>query len=197
LERLRFEHARELERLRAEVDALLSGAIRLQEKEFKVLPEAWALLHSARQHIRSVVSPAQQYVDVDRMNDSELKEFLERTVFTDSQKNSILTASKKMDAYINLYTGYAINDAIRRFGKFNRYIDRNSIFLPPDIANMFEGASKLLWSAVIDKRVGHEIDDFKMQSDAWRNLERDFSPLYEQIMKAIKKRLHEHGRPTP
>src|SRR5690606_22536041 len=68
LERLRHQQALELQRLRVQSDALLTGAIRLQEKEFLVLPEAWAKLDEAHGLVAWLASPLQQYADVDRMN---------------------------------------------------------------------------------------------------------------------------------
>jgi len=68
LDLLRHQHALELQRLRVEIDALLSGAIKLQEKEFLVLPDAWAKLDEAHGLVAWLVSPSQQYANVDRMN---------------------------------------------------------------------------------------------------------------------------------
>jgi len=44
LDQLRHTQALELQRFRVEIDSFLSGAIRLQEKEFQTLPEAWVKL---------------------------------------------------------------------------------------------------------------------------------------------------------
>src|SRR5215510_4277659 len=65
LDQLRHQQALELQRLRVEIDAMLSGALKLQEKEFSVLPEAWAKLHEAHGLVSWIVSPMQEYPDVD------------------------------------------------------------------------------------------------------------------------------------
>ena len=85
LEQLRHQQALELQRLRVAIDSMLSGAIKLQDKEFDVLPEAWAKLDDAHGMVSSLVSPMQQYADVDRMNAVELEEHLSETEFTQSQ----------------------------------------------------------------------------------------------------------------
>src|SRR5947209_20195095 len=84
LEQLRHTQALELQRLRVEIDSLLSGAIKLQEKEFQTLPEAWIKLDDAFGHISRLTAPYQQYADVDRLNALQLDEFLEGTEFTPS-----------------------------------------------------------------------------------------------------------------
>jgi hypothetical protein len=61
LEQLRHQQALELQRLRVEIDAMLSGALKLQEKEFSVLPEAWEKLNDAHGLVSWLVSPVQQF----------------------------------------------------------------------------------------------------------------------------------------
>lgn len=73
LEQLRHTQALELQRLRVEIDSLLSGAIKLQDKEFQTLPEAWVKLDEAYGQVSNLTSPSQQLPDLDRVNSPQLE----------------------------------------------------------------------------------------------------------------------------
>src|ERR1700729_4202931 len=47
LEAFKHQQALEIQRLRVEIESMLSGALKLQELEFEVLPEAWKRLDDA------------------------------------------------------------------------------------------------------------------------------------------------------
>ena len=59
LEQHKHQQALEIQRLRVEIDAMLSGALKLQEREFATLPEAWAKLDEAYGRVAALVSPVQ------------------------------------------------------------------------------------------------------------------------------------------
>jgi len=87
LDELKHQHALELQRLRIEIDSLLSGSLKLQELEFEFLPDAWQKLDEAHGLVSWLVSPMQEYPDLDRMNTQQLEEFLETTELSPSQKD--------------------------------------------------------------------------------------------------------------
>src|SRR5690348_5626061 len=99
LEQLRHTQALELQLLRVEIDSLLSGNVRLQEKEFQTLPEAWVKLDEAFGQVSSLVSPYQEYPDIDRMNTRQLEEFLAGTRLTETQKDELRQEYRKSDKY--------------------------------------------------------------------------------------------------
>lgn len=47
LEQFKHQQALEIQRLRIEIDSTLSGVLKIQEKEFETLPEAWGKLDEA------------------------------------------------------------------------------------------------------------------------------------------------------
>jgi hypothetical protein len=60
LEQLRHTQALDLQRFRVEIESLVSGAIRLQEKEFQALPEAWVKLDEAFGQLSRLAAPYQE-----------------------------------------------------------------------------------------------------------------------------------------
>lgn len=194
LEVVRHQHAQELARLRVEIDSLLSGALKLQEKEFTVLPEAWARLDEAHGLVAWLVSPMQEYADVDRMTSVQLDEFLGGTGFTESQKDEVRTSYKKGDTYREIVFWHRSHRAKRAFRRLQSYIARNGIFLPSELRDKFVKISEVLWSAVVAKEVGHESKDWDMQSAGWKKIKDETEPLYKSIEADIQARLQSHGR---
>src|SRR4051794_22694874 len=62
-----YRHAqqKELERLRFKINGLMDRATKLHQKEFEALPEAWGKLADANAIVQAIVSPLQQYPDLD------------------------------------------------------------------------------------------------------------------------------------
>lgn len=193
LDQLRHQQSLELQKLRLEIDALLSGALKLQEKEFLVLPEAWEKLDEAHGLVAWLVSPVQQYADVDRMRPEQLEEFLAGTEFTESQKNEVRSSHKKGIAYRDIVFWHRLHKVKKAFGDLQRYVARNGIFLPPELEEKFSKVSEMLWSAVVSKEVGHEAKDWKMQNEGWKKIKEETEPLYKSIKNDIQTRLQSHG----
>jgi hypothetical protein len=194
LDQLRHQQALELQRLRVEIDSLLSGAIKLQEKEFSVLPEAWAKLDEAHGLVVWLVSPIQQYVDVNRMNSPHLEEFLSDTELTELQKDEIRNSSDRNKTYQNIVFWHRLQRVRVALGELQTYVARNGIFLPPELKDKFAKIAETLWSAIVSKEVGHDAKDWKMQNEGWTKIKEETEPLYKSIEYDIQARLQSHGR---
>lgn len=105
LDELRHQQALELAKLKVQIDSTLSGAIKLQDREFSVLPEAWAKLDEAHRLVSWLASPMQRYADVDRMDAEQLEEFLAATDLTESQKRDVRQAESKLRKYQEIVFG--------------------------------------------------------------------------------------------
>ncbi len=193
LDQLRHQQALELQRLRVEIDAMLSGALKLQEKEFSVLPEAWAKLDEAHGLVSWLVSPMQQYADVNRMTSPQLEEFLAGTEFTESQKDEVRNSRDKGRTYQDILLWHRLYKVKAAFGDLQTYVARNGIFLPSDLEAKFSKIAELLWSAVVSKEVGHEAKDWKMQREGWTKIKEEAEPMYLDIKAHIQTRLQSHA----
>lgn len=193
LEQHRHEQALELQKLKVEIDALLSGAIKLQEKEFLVLPMAWEKLDEAHMQISSLVSPLQQYTDVKKMSTQQLDDFLNNTGFTETQKNEIKTAQDKGKSYREMVFWFRLHKAKEAFRELQNYTARNGIFLQKELKDKLTAITKTLWSAVVSKEIGYEAKDFEMQNKGWTKIKEETEPLYKEIEDYIHSRLQSHG----
>lgn len=194
LDQLKHEQALELQRLRVEIDAMLSGAIKLQEKEFSVLPDAWIKLDEAHSLVSWLVSPMQQYANVERMNSVQMEEFLSDTEFTESQKEELRNSRERRRTYQDILFWHRLHKVKAAFADLQSFVARNGIFLTLELEEKFSRISDALWSAVISKEVGHEVKNWKMQSEGWTKIKEETEPLYKDIKREIQSRLQSHGR---
>lgn len=194
LEQLRHQQALDLQRLRVEIDSLLSGAIKLQEREFSILPEAWAKLDEAHGLVAWLVSPIQHYADVSRMTPTKLEEFLASTDFSDSEKDEVRTSKDQNQTYQEIIFWYRLEKVRKAFGDLQTFVARNGIFLPLELKDKFAKMMEALWDAISSKEIGHEAKDRKMQREGWKRIKQETEPLYKSIEADIQARLQSHGR---
>jgi hypothetical protein len=194
LDQLRHQQALEIQRLRVEIDSMLSGTLKLQEKEFSILPEAWEKLDEAQGLVSWLVSPMQQYTDVERMNASQLHEFLESTDLTQTQKDEIKSSSDRNETYQNFEFWRRLSKVKKACGELQANIARNGIFLPEELEKKFSKISDTFWHALISKEVGYEAKDWKMQNEGWHKIQEEVRPLYEKIKQEIQARLKSHAK---
>ncbi|ACT47088.1 hypothetical protein [Methylotenera mobilis] len=193
LERQRHEQATELSRLKIEIDSMLSAVIKIQEKEFDTLPKAWSLLDEAYKHLASFSSPMQQYPDLDRMDNDRLEEYLQSSALTDVDKKKIKAAPKKLDVFTNIDFWRRLHECRKAIFAYQDYVEKNGIFLPAAIKKDFVDIARLLRNTMVTKQVGHEANDWEMQSKSWESLTKEIDPLRESLETLIHARLHEHG----
>jgi hypothetical protein len=196
LEQLKHQQALEVQRLRVEIDSMLSGAIKLQDREFDVLPKAWQKLDEAHGLVSWLVAPMQSYPDLDRMDSQELSEFFDASELRDSQRQRISNASKKTDAYIDIIFWHRLNKVRSSIGQLRDFVAANGIFLPPELKDKFVKVVELLWSALTAKQVGVEAKDYKLQTQGWEKIKSDVEPLYKSIEAEIQARLQSHAKRT-
>lgn len=197
LEAFKHEQAKELQRLKVEVESLLSGALKIQEREFTVLPEAWHKLNDAYSLTSWIVSPLQSYPAVGRMSDEELEEFLSESELTDSQRTRVRgmpPGRHRDDEYQSIIFWHRLHKAKRAVGELQNYTVSHGLFLPSPLKQQFAEMRPLLWNALVATEVGHEAEDHKMRTKAWEDLQAKAEPLHKLIEEAIEKRLHSHGK---
>ncbi|MHB1247774.1 MAG: hypothetical protein ACYCZH_15150 [Sulfuriferula sp.] len=194
LDQFKHQQALELQRLRVEIDSLLSGALKLQEREFQILPEAWQKLDEAHGLVSWLVSPMQEYPNLDRMTAPQLEEYLAGTEFTHTQKEELRSSRYKVTAYQEIIFWYRLHKVKKASADLQNFVARNGIFFPIDLKEKFSKITESLWSAVISKEVGHEAKDYNIQNEGWKKIKEETEPLYKSIETDIQVRLQSHGR---
>jgi hypothetical protein len=193
LDEFRHQQAVELQRLRVEVEALLSGAIKLQDRDFEILPQAWEKLHAAYRALAIATAAFKSYPDLNRAGEVELKEVFEGSGLSRSTIERISNSTDKTREYIDAITRQEIHKVKKEVSELKVYSDRMSIFLPLTLKESLDKITEELWSAVIDKEMGHEEKDWKVQRAALKKLSSEITPMFNEIKSDIHGRLRSHG----
>jgi hypothetical protein len=196
LETFKHQQALELQHLKVQIESMLSGALKLQEREFTVLPDAWQKLNDAYGLTSWATSPLQEYPAVGRMADDEFEEFLASSELLESQKSRVRTseAQSRDKTYQDIIFWHRIHKAKKATADLQTYVAANGLFLPPPLKQQFSEMLPILWSTISSAEVGHEAKEYKMQNEGWKELQAKGEPLHKAIETSIEERLHAHAR---
>lgn len=191
-----FEHeqAKELQRIKAKLDTVIQGSLKLQEREFKILPEAWEKISEAYGLACWLCAPMQSYTSLETMPPQQLDEFLSKQQeLWQTQKERIRVApvSERDKIWQDIDTRMRYAKVYKTLAEADRFLKTNSLFLPDDLRDQFNEQIEVIWDALNSFNVGNHphSKDYKMVRQAWDKLKKDGQPLHERIEKALRKRL--------
>jgi hypothetical protein len=194
IEALKHDQSVIVAKLKVEIDSMLSGALKFQERDFTVLPGVWDKLDLAFINIRWYVSPLQTESDISRLSDSELNEFLDGDEMMEMQKQQVRDADRRdrQKVWSDIKFLYKTASVRKIYGEYQRFLASNAIFFSEELKAKLKEMEALLWSSISKKMVGVEGRDFKLQNEGWKVLEEEAGPLRDQIELLIRKRLASH-----
>jgi hypothetical protein len=166
LEQFKHQQALEIQRLRVEIDSMLSGVLKIQDKEFETLPVAWNKIDEAYGRVSALAAPMQSYPDLERMTATQLEEFLGSSELLESQKADVRQSTDRVKTYQNAIFWHRLHGVKKVCADLHNYVRRCSIFFPPELKDKFAKISEHLWSSVSSVEVGHEFNDYKMRNEA-------------------------------
>jgi hypothetical protein len=195
LEAFRHEQAKELQHLRVQVESVLSGALKIQEREFEALPEMWLKLNKAFGLVYSLLFPLQQTPDLSRAPADELEEFLESTSLKESQRSRVREADprERTELYREIAASHSQHDARVATSEFQNYLVSHGLFLPDAIKRDTDRLLILLKQSLSTISIATQAKNYKMLNEQYHKIEADGEPLHEALRVAIEARLRSHG----
>lgn len=194
LEEDRHTHAKELQDLKKKLDSELNRTLKIQEKEFEVLSEAWEKLKVAENGMRVAVSLARLGIDIDKFSPSELDEFLSKRKFMEVHKLQLKEAKDKSKFYDEIIVRYELSDALVAFHDFLSYIRKNSIFIRPQIEEKFLKIEEKMREVISLKQTDQIMNgtqrDVNYALEAYKKVEEEIQPLISNLNKEIRVTLH-------
>ncbi|MGM4918517.1 hypothetical protein [Tardiphaga sp. 813_E8_N1_3] len=159
----KHEQQKELEHLKFAINTQMDRATKLHQREFEALPEAWARLMDAHGYVASLVSRYQSTPDLNRMRADELKEFIQNSKLADWQRQLVLEANNKTDAYKEQIEPFKVARANKASRRFYLYFRKNGIFLRDPLKKQFEELDQMILSALSEHRMNfqHQTREFK------------------------------------
>ena len=191
LEAFKHAQAQELKELEFRINALFDRRKRLHDREYEVVPEAWAKLNDAYWKAMAVVSPFQSYPDLERMSDPHLKAFVATCRLNDWEKQELLAAPKKNEYYQQHIFWHDIGAAKSATRECHVYLSKNGIFLSSDLKAKFQGIDDLVWSGLTDRETSEMVKPHVERSAAIDSLRNEGEGRLRELETVIQGRLHE------
>jgi hypothetical protein len=186
LQALKHEQQKEIEQLRLKVSTLLDRAVKLHQREFDVLPEAWAKLNDAYWYVRSFVSALQSYPDIDRMSEPQQAEFVAGCPLQPWQKKELGEAECKTEYYQKAIFWHKLSEARSKSSDAYSYLIKNGIFITEDLRGQFTKIHDLFWNALTEHQTNEELDIRPRQRDRIGQL----AATGDDLMKDLERQIH-------
>lgn len=183
---------KELQKLRGEIDSMLSGVLKLQEREFQVLPELWEKIHDAYSKTMWFISSLQSYTDLDKLSPEELEEFLTNSWLRETQKEAIRTSTTKLNVYQDFYFWHQYKISLDAIKELQLYANKNGIFFPKNIFENTENLYKKLISLSTKKESAHRHETDRAESEAFYNEKEFTGKVYSELKEFITTQLRSH-----
>jgi hypothetical protein len=186
-----YKHAqqKELERLKFEINTIMDRTVKLHQREFDVLPEAWARVNDAFRAVHHIGMGMQSYPDVSGMSEPEIENLLERSEFEDWQKDKLREAKDKTTYYIKTITPIRMWKADKARAEFSAYFAKHGIFIPEPIKSQFETIDKLLFDATLEQRLSVQHPDMPRSFDSALVLHTEGRTLLKSLEADVQARL--------
>jgi len=190
LEEYKTKQNKELEDFKYKINALFNRVVKIHEKEYEVLPEAWVKLHDARDKLSALVSPLQSYPDFGLSSDAEIISILKNDYkWQDDQVDKLIKAPDKNEFFKNAIFWQRSYGTQKKIVDFHKYITRNSIFMSKELKEQFSKADDLMWNSLVSRKIGEECKDFKMIRQSGDELKKDVGRILDSIEELVQKRL--------
>lgn len=171
---------------------MLSGVLKLQEREFQVLPELWEKIHDAYSKTMWFISSLQSYPDLDKFSPKELEEFWENSWLRETQKEAIRASTTKLNVYQDFYFWHQYTISLNAIKELQLYADKNGIFFPESIFENTENLYKKLISLSTIKESDHKHETDRAERKAFYSEKESAGKLYSELKELITTQLRSH-----
>lgn len=195
IKQMEFKQQETIARLKVEVESMLGGALKLQDREFSSLPATWDALHDAHSHVGALVSPMRTLPDFLFMDDTEFNDLVSNLKWTETQKNYLRDTPIKVDRikkFNEITFLYELDSVKKSFREFNQTISKNAIFYEDNLRTKLNDVATLLWKSILDYEHGKSGTGSGLLNDAYRTLKEKTDPLKADIETCIRERLKSH-----
>jgi hypothetical protein len=157
-EALKHEQQKQLEALKVQIARLIDRATKLNQREFEVIPEAWARLCEVFERTRSLGAPLETYPDIDNMMSERRNEFIGRCKLEEWEKKELASTENKIDYYRKRLFWHNLVETQEYARELYMYVRKNSILMPIDIRKQLHKLDQLIRSALIEQEHNHQYE---------------------------------------
>jgi hypothetical protein len=187
IEAFRHERAKELERLRAEIDGALRATLRYQEKRFDACLDIWNALKLAQSKLLVSISPLQQYSDIRRMDDESRNEYLATFGFSKWQLEEILNSDNIQDGFSNIIDRQRLVEAGKAFSEFDSIVRSHELFFDSETYGIIRSTADKMHSSIVTKDIAIAEKDRQLSREAWTTYDKECIPLIHCLVAEFRR----------
>ena len=169
------------------MSTLLDRATKLHQREFEVLPEAWAKLSDAYWKASALVAPFKELPDLNRMSGPQREDFIEKSRLQEWQKAEVRVAADVSAKYNEMNAWYILGDAKKACTDSSRYLGVQGIFIEPQLRKKMDRLNQLIWNALIEDETNKQHD--MRDRDQAGALRAEGTQLRDELETAIHQRI--------
>ena len=159
LQSFRYKQGKEIEELRLKIATMLDRTVKLNQREYDVLPEAWSKINEAYWATGSLVAPTRHYPDFGQLNATEQDDLINRCNLPEVDKQKIQETSdpqEKTNIYRESLDWMDLIKAEEKSRESAIFLAKNGIFISNHINEKFDKLKTLIWRTLIEKRINNE-----------------------------------------
>jgi hypothetical protein len=194
-QQLVHDQNKEVERLKADLTRSFDRASKLHVREFEVLPKIWEQVTEAFWQVGALVSPMQQFSDLDRMPPEVVAEVLAASELTEWQKKEVLASDKKTKAFGEFLYWHRLWKARVATREADVTLVHLGIFVPDPIKGKLGAVLDLCRGALVEDEINHAHPPQKYTDRLRKDCDRlssEGKTLMDDAESLIKKRLWEN-----
>ncbi|MDJ0946494.1 MAG: hypothetical protein QNJ30_23835 [Kiloniellales bacterium] len=180
---------KELENIRFEINKLMDRTVKLHQREYDALPEAWSLLVDAHGITKAAISPLQKFPDVSRMNQAQLDLLLSESSLPKWEVAELKVAKDKNRYYQDAQNWHMTTNALDAAQKFHIFRLKNRIFLLPQINKKLEMIDDLIFKAIVERQLQLQEESYPKKNEARQKLEDEGEEIMKELAIDIQDRL--------
>lgn len=176
LEKLKRDHAAEMEHLRFRIAQLLDRTSKLNQREFEVLPDIWQKATDAHYKTQSLIAIFKEGVDLTNMSDGQLDAFLDRSEMDEWQKTELKAQGKfqRSSYYSNVERNRELYNALLAGQEFNLAVHRGSIYINPDAFQKIDVFANRIWSVLMEWKLNAQM---RIEGDSVEKIDKETDPI--------------------
>ncbi|MFQ5356706.1 MAG: hypothetical protein ACE5DY_09540 [Mariprofundaceae bacterium] len=155
---LKHQLAKDLEMAKSEISFHAAKRRKLYDKEYEVFPEIWARLSDAKATLQAALMEFRTMPDFNRISGEDFMKWLESTDLEDEEKEEMVASTDRMFLFNRILDYRSLRRAEESFFEFQTYLQKNRIFLSPDIREKFDEIKNLLRKAWAARKTDVRLD---------------------------------------
>jgi hypothetical protein len=194
LEKQKYHQSLELQKLKIQIDALLSGRLKMQEHEFQILPELWNALYEMQMSLGHLVSDFRIEPTLRGLTHEELENFLEQSSLNAYHKQQMRESSDKVACFRSIVYQLDFLRTNTLVRDFDQVLAKGGIFLPPDVKEKCKKISFEANSIMFRRHLGYDPNGTNLEDKCKSNFDSKIVPLFDEVERDIQSRLVSHGQ---